>query len=451
MPVEAQLPQSTKSRIDRQKTPNWVNILLFLTLLADIQKAHRSCAALLQPIRVLELVDNSSAAIGALFVLLEVHALDFRQFKGSSGCRISHNGLHGGALPDRFLLNVTEIRTPFFVPANKYFLNTLSPKMPVSDTPYASYDHGRKRKKAQRTRDSRKKPRLSQLAEGTSHSSKPAEEAKERLRRLKRTIDSELTYENTYVYTPLRDGKGEDIRVLIIEPGKVDDPIKCRLVPSALPNNSETSKAPSYPYAALSYFWGEGNPIHEITISTYRTPTKPLKKISPKKFFSYRFVKKKPWCNTGTMHVRSNLFMALKRFRDETEERFMWIDALCIDQEDLKERTAQVKKMHELYIQASGVSIWLGDGSSEEQPNPKPCFRFLRKLLQLNGLDTLLKALAEDKSKLVEHACNIVSLMCNKWFSRRWVVQELALARPQKAKVVYGVCNNFPCSYQTIY
>ncbi len=30
----------------------------------------------------------------------------------------------------------------------------------------------------------------------------------------------------------------------------------------------------------------------------------------------------------------------------------------------------------------------------------------------------------------------VVQLMCNKWFSRRWIIQELALART--AEVVYG-------------
>lgn len=135
--------------------------------------------------------------------------------------------------------------------------------------------------------------------------------------------------------------------------------------------------------------------------------------------------------------------MALKRFRDKDEQVTMWIDALCIDQNYGPERTAQVKKMHELYIHATKVSIYLGDGTNPRQPPAKTCFKFLNELLNLSGLDDLLDDLAEDKGDLVENASNIIKLMRNKWFSRRWVVQELALAR--EAEVVYGV-SKFPSS-----
>ncbi|CAG8971448.1 hypothetical protein HYALB_00002031 [Hymenoscyphus albidus] len=337
-----------------------------------------------------------------------------------------------------FLIKLTRSADTFFVPL-KTSVRTI--KMSDSDSTYTSDSPSRKRKRTSRTRNPRKKPHTGarELAEGTSHTSKAAELARKHLAKLKSNILNELDYEDTYVYTPLKEGTGEDIRVLVIEPGKKDDPIKCRLVSSALPNTPMTPQTTaSYPYTALSYFWGEGKPIHPITISTYKTPTKRLKNISKQEKVHCLFAKHQHWCNTGIIHVRSNLFVALQRFRDEHEKRTMWIDALCIDQKDGHERTAQVKKMHELYIQANKVSIWLGDGSSPDQPEPKPCFRFLRKLLDLNGLDQLLRNLAKNKSNLIEHANDIVSLMRNKWFSRRWVVQELALARPDQAEVVYG-------------
>lgn len=312
--------------------------------------------------------------------------------------------------------------------------------MSDSDSSYVSSDNSHKRKRTRRPSTPRKKP---QLEEGTSHATHAAELARERLAFLQNHLLNELNEyvrPNTYVYTPLKEGNGEEIRVLVIEKGKGDDPIKCRLVPSALPGSKMDSKTKHYPFTALSYFWGEGEPIHEITLSTYRTPTKRLKTISKTEDIAFRLLKKKKkWCNTGSLHVRSNLYVALKRFRDEKENVTMWIDALCIDQEDGHERTAQVKKMHELYIHASSVRIWLGDGSSPRQPSPKPCFEFLEKLLDLSSLDKLLGDLAKGKHKLVKHAGSIVSLMCNKWFSRRWVVQELALARPEQAEVVYGV------------
>jgi Heterokaryon incompatibility protein (HET) len=297
----------------------------------------------------------------------------------------------------------------------------------------ASNNNDRKRRRKQQPRTA-KKPRLD---EGTSH---PLQVQKH-IQKLRIALLGDLEIPTTtYVYTPLKESHGEDIRVLVIEPGKGDDPIKCKLVPSALSNANPSSKTKAYPYTALSYFWGEGKPIHEITITSYRAPKKRLKKLSDKDAKNRNTVslwqKGKPWCESGKLPVRSNLYVALQRFRKKDRDTIMWVDALCIDQEDGTERSKQVEKMHELYIHAKNVRIWLGDGSSEEAPNPETCFQFLRKFLDLKNLDSLLEDLANDRSDLVENAANLVSLMCNKWFSRRWVLQELALAR--KAEVVYG-------------
>ncbi|KAI1099464.1 heterokaryon incompatibility protein-domain-containing protein [Jackrogersella minutella] len=206
-------------------------------------------------------------------------------------------------------------------------------------------------------------------------------------------------YSDTFDYRPLGP---MDIRVLIIEPGMGDEPIRCRLVPSKMIKNL---------FTALSYFWGEGEPIHEVHLTSHEA---------------------EGGTNRGIIHVRSNLFVALKRFRDCKDERTMWIDALCINQKDTEERSGQIKKMHELYLHANNVCIWLGDGTGEDAPDPKDCFEFLDKMLNLKNLESLF---SED-SKIGDNAVNIVSLMRNKWFSRRWVLQELALARD--AEVVYG-------------
>jgi hypothetical protein len=38
----------------------------------------------------------------------------------------------------------------------------------------------------------------------------------------------------------------------------------------------------------------------------------------------------------------------------------MWIDAVCINQQNLAERADQVKKMKNIYQMASKVTVWLG-------------------------------------------------------------------------------------------
>ncbi|KAI1441573.1 heterokaryon incompatibility protein-domain-containing protein [Annulohypoxylon stygium] len=278
-----------------------------------------------------------------------------------------------------------------------------------------------------------KKPRLD---DGTSHKLHATLEVERNIHRLRDVAHRMMKrHTNTFVYMPLKENFGEDIRVLIIEPGNWDDPIRCKLVPSAI-TSSETKSATHIPFTALSYFWGEGEPIHKIYITSYKTPNEKVEDISREEKTIIQMRKRTPWRPSGKIYVRSNLFVALKTFRDEKKEMTMWIDALCIDQGDIEERSEQVKKMHELYLHAQNVCIWLGDGTGKHAPDPESCFRFLRKMLDLKNLERLFSRGSKADSELVNNADNIVSLMRNKWFSRRWVLQELALAR--NAEVVYG-------------
>lgn len=294
-------------------------------------------------------------------------------------------------------------------------------------------DRNRKRKKKQ----SPPKAKRLRLDDGTSPSRVQKNLQKLRLA-MRGELEPKLLPSQTYAYPSLKENLGEEIRILVLEPGKGDDPIKCRLVPSALSKSSSETKR--YPFTALSYFWGEGDPICEITVTSYKTPKRRLKKLSDEEGKEQAILslwkKNKPWKETGILPVRANLLRALQRFRKEDKPVIMWIDAICIDQKDDDERSKQVEKMHELYTHAEKASIWLGDGSSKDAPNPKACFDFLRRILDLKHLDGLLGNLASNKDDLVADAANIVSLMCNKWFSRRWVLQELALAK--QAEVVYG-------------
>lgn len=59
------------------------------------------------------------------------------------------------------------------------------------------------------------------------------------------------------------------------------------------------------------------------------------------------------------VRVTSNLHSALKHLRRSGEERIIWADALCIDQENNEERSHQVSLMQHIYTQASAVVIYL--------------------------------------------------------------------------------------------
>lgn len=82
-------------------------------------------------------------------------------------------------------------------------------------------------------------------------------------------------------------------------------------------------------------------------------------------------------------HVTTNLAAALKVFSEseETASNPLWIDALCINQGDIAERSIQVAKMTEIYQRAKEVFVWLGPCS--------PSIEFA--LMKLSGLAQILR------------------------------------------------------------
>jgi hypothetical protein len=210
---------------------------------------------------------------------------------------------------------------------------------------------------------------------------------------------------NTYKYKQI--AYRDDIRILKILHGKKGSPLECMLFPSSLPSTRTRSKSNCHEYWALSYWWGEDEPTYPVTMYDDTGVREGLQTMTP-------------FNSSGTFYIRSNLAAALRQFRKETEDVNIWVDALCINQADVKEKTEQVSRMDEIYSQATFVCVWLGAGKNETRET----FDFLRHILDLKVLDDLVKTKAQ-----VEKWVLVVTLMKNRWFSRRWVIQELALAR----------------------
>jgi hypothetical protein len=117
-----------------------------------------------------------------------------------------------------------------------------------------------------------------------------------------------------------------EIRILELLPGRSRKPLSCKLKHITLGQNHE--------YQALSYEWGC------------------LKGTG------------KVWCGSVDIEVTLNLIRALKVLRHEKKSRWLWVDALCIDQEDNEERSKQVPLMREIYAKAQIVLVWLGNESA---------------------------------------------------------------------------------------
>jgi Heterokaryon incompatibility protein (HET) len=155
-------------------------------------------------------------------------------------------------------------------------------------------------------------------------------------------------------------------------------------------------------YEAVSWCWGRAKPTAYINIR------------KGEKFYA--------------KYVPEDLIHALQALRYPQKNRYLWIDAICINQEYLLEKNHQVEMMSDIYGKADKVCVWLGVGDDSS----KAALKFIKnEVLQLQNFDDLCKS---EKASAKWGA--LLDLMQRPWFSRRWVVQEIALAR--KAMIYCG-------------
>lgn len=122
--------------------------------------------------------------------------------------------------------------------------------------------------------------------------------------------------------------------------------------------------------------------------------------------------------------VTENLQAALLRLQRSSGDRVLWVDAVCINQQDVKERNEQVRKMDVIYGLAKEVCIWLGDqsmlgGSARAM---------VAKILDLSTFEKNAKEATHDHVYYMGWA-TFVEYMSLPWFTRRWIIQEIVLAR----------------------
>ncbi|KAL1877864.1 hypothetical protein Daus18300_002217 [Diaporthe australafricana] len=128
------------------------------------------------------------------------------------------------------------------------------------------------------------------------------------------------------VYQPL--AYPDSIRVLtVFECDDEEDDIECHLAEIRLSTINNGSEG----YTALSYTWGAHKYTHEI------------------------------WIGNQRLLIGANLDSALHHLRRRDKPIRLWIDAVCISQEDLMERNHQVQQMRSIFSAASETIIWLGN------------------------------------------------------------------------------------------
>jgi hypothetical protein len=136
---------------------------------------------------------------------------------------------------------------------------------------------------------------------------------------------------STYPYQPLLNNHiSKSLRFIKLLPGLPGTDLQCTII------HEQFSSVDPHPifedsYEALSYTWGSTNEYPcQITSNNIRIP------------------------------VKQNLFDALYQLRKLDASRLLWVDALCINQVDDKEKEVMIPMMKYIYKYASSVLIWLG-------------------------------------------------------------------------------------------
>ncbi|KAK4445121.1 heterokaryon incompatibility protein-domain-containing protein [Podospora aff. communis PSN243] len=170
-------------------------------------------------------------------------------------------------------------------------------------------------------------------------------------------------------------------------------------------------------------------------------------------------------CNGKRLEITENAFDFLCRifscgqFRaDKTQvgANHVWIDSICINQSDARDRSHQVSLMGDIYFKCGGTIVWLG----KEEPDPGTRWvveSFIPNFMELyrrRGVGMLrtkgpLCSDAEIGAELGEDVCGgwrkhylhfFMFLARRRWFSRGWVAQEVILKAIFKNNLVLVVC-----------
>ncbi|KAE9379457.1 HET-domain-containing protein [Stipitochalara longipes BDJ] len=209
-------------------------------------------------------------------------------------------------------------------------------------------------------------------------------------------------------YKPL--AKTGEIRLLYIESLEECAPndyklwcsIKHIKLSEKFPDDAELNERTRY--EALSYEWGSEENPQDIWIRGHPAP----------------------------ILIRENLYIALVALLLPDSWRPLWVDAICINQDDVEERNSQVTQMATIYSSADLVVVWLG----------KEAFDSSRAMKLLEQVETALdtrkaRRLLRETSDITRFITkkNFKSIMALKalclrtYWNRLWIIQEVSKAQ----------------------
>lgn len=186
----------------------------------------------------------------------------------------------------------------------------------------------------------------------------------------------------------------DNVRLLELLPGCNEEPLRGVVFHTPIDDAGH--------YRALSYVWGESSHTERL------------------------------WTPAGTLLITSNLKAALQTIRQKQEPMILWVDRVCINQEDADEKATQIRLLPHIFQRAISVLAFTGDGPEIER-----------------AIETLMQIRAKGAVKLWPKSLppippswnsrtvpvredpvwqDIQRLFTSPWFRRAWVVQEVVLA-----------------------
>ena len=203
-----------------------------------------------------------------------------------------------------------------------------------------------------------------------------------------------------YQYKAL-DAEAENIRLMYLLPAETSADIRVDLVHTRLIKEDVPK------YEALSYAWGERDTPEVIYVGQK---------------------------GDDTIAVTRSLYQALPYLRNRDKTRVLWVDAICVDQQNLEERGHQVERMGDVYSLAKRVIVWLGIDDTTSG-HAIQLLRAIASKVEIDWITSTMKPVSQDYADWVDmtdarsyskqDAFAIYSLVMRPWFERLWVQQEI--------------------------
>jgi hypothetical protein len=157
------------------------------------------------------------------------------------------------------------------------------------------------------------------------------------------------------------------------------------------------------PFEAISYVWGSPDFTECISIGDHR------------------------------LAVTRSVFEILRGQQSFREARLLWVDSICINQQDTDEKSGQVQMMADIYGKARKVIVCLGDADDDFMV--PLALSFIARGAQLRT------DWPQQLSGMINQGVNpffgaLVKLFRHPWFTRSWVIQEVVMAKD--CEVQYG-------------